>query len=218
MTTSSEPEEGFRLDFSNRVIEHLGIKLYQNRPTNVVAEFVSNSWDADAEKVTIDLKATGADVLPSIVITDNGRGMTRQELIRDFLVIGRNRRTSPADKTNSGRSPMGRKGIGKLAGFGIARTIDILSVPNVKRRSGEDGVAAKVYWLRFHLHKIIDETSIAGGGYSPEVIADGLDVTDFPALLEALKVAPVYGDFKEFVLGGEGGVCIHLHDLTLTGR
>ncbi len=215
MTTISEPEEGFRLDFSNRVIEHLGIKLYQNRPTNVVAEFVSNSWDADAEKVIIDLKATGADALPSIVITDNGRGMTRQELIRDFLVIGRNRRTAPTDKTKAGRPPMGRKGIGKLAGFGIARTIDILSVPNVKRRTGEDGVAAKVYWLRFHLHKIIDETSISGGGYSPEVIADGLDVAEFPALLEAQKAAPVYGDFKTFVLGGEGGVCIHLHDLTL---
>lgn len=215
MTTLSESEEGFRLDFSNRVIEHLGIKLYQNRPTNVVAEFVSNSWDADAEKVSIDLKATGADGPPSIVITDNGRGMTRQELIRDFLVIGRNRRTSPEDKTKAGRSPMGRKGIGKLAGFGIARTIDILSVPNVKRRSSEDSIAAKVYWLRFHLHKIIDETSIAGGGYSPEVIADGLDVADFPALLEAQKVASIYGDFKTYVLNGEGGVCIHLHDLTL---
>lgn len=31
----------FKLEFSNRVIEHLGIKLYQNKPTNVVAEYAS---------------------------------------------------------------------------------------------------------------------------------------------------------------------------------
>ena len=125
--TGSKP---FRLEFSNRVIEHLGIKLYQNKPTNVVAEFLSNSWDADATSVQIELKAHGAGETPSIVITDNGRGMTRAELTDEFLVIGRNRRTSPTEKTPGGRLPMGRKGIGKLAGFGIARTIDIVASPN----------------------------------------------------------------------------------------
>ncbi len=215
MTDSTEMDQDFKLDFSNRVIEHLGIKLYQNRPTNVVAEFVSNSWDADADKVTIDLKASTSKALPSIVITDNGRGMSRQELIHEFLVIGRNRRTSPSQKTTAGRLPMGRKGIGKLAGFGIAKTIDILSVPNAKRRSAEDAPVVKLYWLRFHLNQIIAETTLGGGGYSPEVIADGLDIADFESFLDAQGVPSVYGDFKEHLLSGEGGVCIHLRDLTL---
>ncbi len=39
------------LRFSHNIIEHLGLKLYQNRPTNVVAELVSNSWDAGASNV-----------------------------------------------------------------------------------------------------------------------------------------------------------------------
>ena len=43
------------LKFDHNVIEHLGLKLYQNRPTNVIAEMVSNSWDADAARVWIDL-------------------------------------------------------------------------------------------------------------------------------------------------------------------
>lgn len=57
MTSPEQNQKPFKLDFSNRVIEHLGIKLYQNRPTNVVAEFVSNAWDADSKAVIIDLKA-----------------------------------------------------------------------------------------------------------------------------------------------------------------
>lgn len=125
--SNAEAKE-FNLEFSNRVIEHLGIKLYQNKPTNVVAEFVSNSWDADAEKVRINLMA-GPEI--SITITDDGRGMTRDELTDEFLIIGRNRRGSPSGKTKGARPLMGRKGIGKLAGFGIAHTVDILSVPNV---------------------------------------------------------------------------------------
>lgn len=216
MTNSEQENKDFKLDFSNRVIEHLGIKLYQNRPTNVVAEFVSNSWDADATKVTIDLKASEADTPPAIVITDNGRGMTRQELINDFLVIGRNRRISPSDKTIEGRAPMGRKGIGKLAGFGIARTIDILSVPNVKHRAGETGCEVKLYWLRFHLDKIVADTKPSGeGGYYPEVIADGLDVNQLQAQLDEQKASALFDDFKKHVEAGEGGVCIHLHNTTL---
>ena len=120
--TGSKP---FRLEFSNRVIEHLGIKLYQNKPTNVVAEFLSNSWDADATSVQIELKAHGAGETPSIVITDNGRGMTRAELTDEFLVIGRNRRTSPTEKTPGGRLPMGRKGIGKFAGLMAAAVMTL---------------------------------------------------------------------------------------------
>jgi hypothetical protein len=52
--------------------------------------------------------------------------MTGDELTDNFLVIGLNPRTKPQEKTPEGRLPMGRKGIGKLAGFGIAKTIDIL--------------------------------------------------------------------------------------------
>ena len=89
IATTAKP---FRLEFSNRVIEHLGIKLYQNKPTNVVAEFLSNCWDADATEVQIELTAHGKDGHPTIVITDNGRGMTRDELTDEFLIIGRNRR------------------------------------------------------------------------------------------------------------------------------
>jgi len=63
-----------------------------------------------------------------IVIEDQGFGMTREDLQTKFLRISRRRRNDQ----NGSRSPknrivMGRKGIGKLAGFGVAHRIEVIS-------------------------------------------------------------------------------------------
>lgn len=105
--------------------------------------------------------------------------MNRDELTDEFLIIGRNRRAKPDDKTIGGRSPMGRKGIGKLAGFGIAKTIDIISSSNPKIRASAISIEQKFFWLRFQLGDL--EKTAAGAGrsvYQPEVIADGLSLSE----------------------------------------
>lgn len=205
----------FKLEFSNRVIEHLGIKLYQNKPTNVVAEFLSNCWDADATEVHINLTAHSQDGHPTIVVTDNGRGMSRNELTDEFLVIGRNRRTTPTERTHGGRLPMGRKGIGKLAGFGIAGTIDVVSSPNPTLRKSESGIDRKFYWLRFSLRDLIAKSSFALSSYEPEVIADGVDEIAFEKLLLNCGQSVVYDHFLKNIKAGTGGVCVFLSNTTL---
>ena len=206
----------FELKFSNRVIEHLGIKLYQNKPTNVVAEFLSNSWDADAFNVQIELKAQGAGGKPIIVITDDGRGMTRDELTDEFLIIGRNRRGEPTERTPAGRLPMGRKGIGKLAGFGIAGTVDVISSPNIQLRRDADIVAQSFYWLRFSLQELIAKsTASLTGSYEPEVIADGVNLNVLQDLVINNGCEEECRHFLENSISGKGGVCIILRNTTL---
>lgn len=66
----------------------------------------------------------------TIVLEDQGHGMTKAELEEKFLVIGRRRREgiSGNARSKSGkRLVMGRKGLGKLAGFGIAHRIEVAS-------------------------------------------------------------------------------------------
>lgn len=209
-----EEKKAFKLEFANRVIEHLGIKLYQNKPTNVIAEFVSNAWDADATRVSVDLISQQGQA-PSIVITDNGRGMTRDELTDHFLIIGRNRRSAPTEKTPKGRLPMGRKGIGKLAGFGVAKTVDILSIPNPDLR--EDNVNHKLYWLRFQLDDIIEKSSAENVIYEPAVLADGVNLDDLTidSLFEKHSSTTIYKEFRENIRNNQGGVCVYLHNTTL---
>lgn len=60
-----------------------------------------------------------------IVVEDNGHGMTVEEVESKFLLVNRNRRKATnSNKSENGlRTVMGRKGLGKLAGFGVAEQV-----------------------------------------------------------------------------------------------
>ncbi len=122
------------LKIQSRIIDHLGIKMYQ-KPVDAIAEFIANAWDADAESVLI---AIGAD---EVAIVDNGTGMSFEECQNCFLTVGRNRRKDTnRDVSEIKKRPvLGRKGIGKFAGFGVAKQVE---VDTTSRKTGERTVFA----------------------------------------------------------------------------
>ncbi|MCA3027450.1 MAG: ATP-binding protein [Rhodocyclaceae bacterium] len=124
------------LGFHGKIIDHLGIQMYQS-PTAALAEIVSNAWDADGEIVGIDFDFNAEYKNKwTISVADNGLGMTLDECQHRYLSVGYNRRaTAPDERTPEKKRPvMGRKGIGKFAGFGIARFI---RVKTVSKATGE---------------------------------------------------------------------------------
>jgi Histidine kinase-, DNA gyrase B-, and HSP90-like ATPase len=113
------------LKFDPKTIEHLGVKMYSTLPP-ALAELISNSYDADAGEVSIEfLEQNGTP--KSITIQDNGTGMSLKDIQEKFLVIGRNRRKDEGDAPSLkyGRFPTGKKGLGKLALFGLAKEISV---------------------------------------------------------------------------------------------
>jgi len=119
----------FEMKLSLNVLNHLGINLYSNVPA-ILAEVVANAWDADAEKVTVTIAPDES----SIVITDDGHGMTANDINAKFLTVGYQRREAGEGKTpKHGRDVMGRKGIGKLSLFSIADEIEVQSARNGER-------------------------------------------------------------------------------------
>ena len=125
-------EKNLRLTFHGKILDHLSFQTYQSR-TASLAEIVANAWDADATRVSISYSDDGPP--PEIVVEDNGSGMTFDECEGRYLNVGYDRRKGdPKAKTRLGRPVMGRKGIGKFAGFGIARTI---SVETTSKETGE---------------------------------------------------------------------------------
>ncbi|TKX35162.1 hypothetical protein EXE51_15935 [Halorubrum sp. CGM5_25_10-8B] len=120
-----EPELTMTLDMN--ILQHLGLKMYTSLPA-VVSEYVANAWDAGATQVDISFptdESMNGDY--KITVEDNGVGMTYEEVENKFLVVGRNRRQDEGDDVveirGMTRPVMGRKGIGKLAGFGVAGTV-----------------------------------------------------------------------------------------------
>jgi len=118
------------LKFDPQTIKHLGLKMYATLPP-AIAELISNAYDADASQVTITL-IEGDEATKSIIITDDGDGLSYDEINDKFLVIGRNRRIDDGDKPSNKfkRRPTGKKGLGKLALFGVANTITIKTIQN----------------------------------------------------------------------------------------
>ena len=118
MTTSNER---FPLTIGLETLEHLGMKLYSSVPA-VLSETVANAWDADAETVTIQWDETEG----TFIIQDDGSGMTPYDIRKRYLHVGYKRRIGqPGPTPVKKRAPMGRKGIGKLSLFSIAKIVDI---------------------------------------------------------------------------------------------
>lgn len=112
------------LKFDPSTIEHLGIKMYSQLP-QALAELVANAYDADAENVVIKFYDSNPND-KKILVYDDGIGMSFEDAKDKFLVIGRKRRIDDVARiTQKGRKITGRKGLGKLALFGIGNNIQI---------------------------------------------------------------------------------------------
>lgn len=112
----------FTFNISLSVLNHLGRNLYRNFIT-VLGEAISNSWDAEAKNVWIYIDREKN----SLIIKDDGLGMTDSEFQNKFLKIGYSKRKDGETKTMSGRPYIGRKGIGKLALLSCAKRIHIIT-------------------------------------------------------------------------------------------
>jgi hypothetical protein len=142
------------------IVRHLGLQNYKG-PVAAIAELVANAWDADSKQVHITIPL-GRHIEPQdqIIVCDRGQGMSWKDCDEKYLVIARNRRDAEkTDKTQSGRPLMAHKGLGKLAGFGIAKTVEVKAVCHGKmthfRMSFDDLDAIKL-----------------GQSYKPKMLAD----------------------------------------------
>lgn len=147
-----KPEE-LVLTFAGNIVKHLGVQMYAGRPVPAIAELISNAWDADATDVQVTLPLDEAwnpgNPNHTIVVSDDGNGMT-WDMVRDaYLDVGRDRReVEKTDKSPGGRRIQGRKGVGKLAGFGVANVLEVQTV----YKDPDSSVKAKtLLWFKLDL-------------------------------------------------------------------
>lgn len=145
-------ESPFEMRFDPRTIKHLGVRMYSTLPP-AIAEIIANAYDADASRVTVALHEHDGKPV-RITVLDDGDGLSREDINSKFLVIGRNRRDDDGDEPSPkfGRKRIGKKGLGKLALFGLASRITVTT-----RRNGKKNVFI-LDW---------DELNKAHGAYRP---------------------------------------------------
>lgn len=129
-------ESPYKFTIGLSVLHFLGPNLYSNIAA-VLSEMVANAWDADAQKVDIDLNISKDE----IIIKDDGDGMSLKDINEKYLHIGYLKRdTGHITKTPNGRHVMGRKGIGKLASFSFSSEMQIYS------NNGKQKIGFKINW------------------------------------------------------------------------
>lgn len=118
-------DKQYYVDFGPELLQLLGPNLYTNI-YYVLGEIIANAYDADAENVYILYDTTKN----TIIVEDDGTGMTYDQFNSKFLPIGiTSRNDEETTYSESGkRKRMGRKGIGKLAALSVAERVKVISV------------------------------------------------------------------------------------------
>lgn len=200
---SDKEYKDFSLRYSHNIIEHLGLKLYQNKPTNVIAELISNSWDADAANVWININDKYVSVF------DDGKGMSDSELKYDYLVIGKRKRkrNELSKRTEKKRMVMGRKGIGKLAPFGIASKLSLITISKETE---------KCFWITLDLSQMLSDLDNDNINnlieYKPTIICNGCSIDDIP--FEKDNYGYV-SNFLKYIEKNRHGTAIIMENLSL---
>ena len=131
--------ETIQLQIAYGAVKHFGRNLYTSNPP-AIAELIANSWDAYSSRCDVyysessalgeECKESGkinsdeVDNGTSILIFDNGIGMTDDELVNRYALSGTEKKIEEIRiPNNTQRRPyMGRKGIGKFAAFSLGDT------------------------------------------------------------------------------------------------
>ena len=138
---------------AGRHILTIGRDLIQDNYAAVV-ELVKNAYDADSPDVNIEFTAAPDHSGYSIVISDHGHGMSREDVINKWMVPStldkRARRSSPA-----GRTLQGSKGVGRYAASILGKDLLLETVT-------PEGEKTEVYlkWSNFEDAQYLDDVEI----------------------------------------------------------
>src|SRR6202035_865155 len=104
---ASEPLTAEHLRFSTEMLRRLGEELNPH-PDQGILELVRNAYDADATECVVELIDTN-EAGGTVRITDNGVGMTADDIRRGWLILGTSVKVT-IQKTKRKRFPIGNKG------------------------------------------------------------------------------------------------------------
>ena len=148
-----QDKEHVRFSVDAGIINRLGKELV-GRAETAISELIKNSYDAEASYANLifkDAYAPGG----SLIIEDDGLGMTYEELINGFM------RISSSDKIHRPVSPKykrkkaGKKGIGRFAAQRLGSQLIIVT----QTEYSEQAIRATINWSSFVMDSDINEVT-----------------------------------------------------------
>jgi len=142
----------FRVDSS--LLFQLGEQLVAKRSV-ALAELVKNAYDADATHVVVRLEKV-SQASGTIVVTDNGIGMTFDDIERAWMTIATPEKTRDPFSSKFNRTLTGAKGVGRFATRRLAKRLILKSVSVVDRIGNTELVEVDFNWDSFSAGTSVD--------------------------------------------------------------
>lgn len=159
------------LRFSTEIVKRLGEELNPTLDKGVL-ELVKNAYDADATTCRVELRHTEYPG-GTIVVEDNGDGMTAEQIADGWLVLGHSSKTS-SEPTRLGRIPAGSKGLGRLAALRMGATAFLQTTPRCRSEANHQIL---IDWTEFDKAQIVDDFVLdIQTAPAPQVPASGTKV------------------------------------------
>lgn len=137
-------EVGFR--FSSRFSQLIGRNLISN-PIVAVSELVKNSYDADADNISVEFSNLLSGIA-TLKIIDDGEGMSFEDVAAKWMMVGTDNKVhSPI--TNKGRRKLGEKGIGRFSVERLAKRLEITST----KEGNNFAISFSIDWDRYETYE-----------------------------------------------------------------
>jgi HSP90 family molecular chaperone len=150
-------EDEFKFKINSNVVKQLGEELVSDE-TTALTELVKNAFDADASFVNLEINTEDvvkdeslfySDYSGFIIVEDDGFGMSRKTIIESWLYISysaKKHMKKLGQKTPSGRTPLGDKGLGRLSTQRLADICEIFT----KEEVSKDELHVAFDWRNFN--------------------------------------------------------------------
>lgn len=137
----------FTFSVDSALLRELGEKLVSTVHV-ALAELVKNAYDADATAVRITIAPSPAGG-PTIVIEDNGSGMTPDEVANFWMRIGTTNKEDQPSSRRFGRPRTGRKGVGRFACRRLGSQLELETIALTTNSRGTQQTAKTAVTFRW---------------------------------------------------------------------
>lgn len=159
------------LKFSPEILRRLGEELTPH-PDQGVLELVRNAYDADAVNCFVTLKDTDRPC-GTVTITDDGDGMTPEEIANGWLLIGKSSKLARR-RTTLGRLIVGNKGLGRLAALRLGSQVRLQtrskSHPKLEH-------SLTIDWSRYETVGTVEQVPLNIVSVQPDLPTHGTKIT-----------------------------------------
>jgi len=144
----------YKIRPAGRHLATIGKELIQNEAAAII-ELVKNAYDADADKIYVEIELDNKHKTVEINISDNGHGMSLDTFLHKWMVPSTNDKLVRKTSGNKNRIMQGRKGIGRYA---VAVLGNILKIQSITKNLSS--TTAEINWDDFNTVEYLDQINI----------------------------------------------------------